>query len=520
MTNVRRTFRLTAPAIGYGSITGAVTALVILVYKWCAKHAVAGAEAGYHFLQEHLWCVPLVMAVFGAVAWGLSRIYRRSPNLRGGGIPTSIGILRGQLSFHWGITLIGTFGLSLLSFLIGLPLGNEGPSVQIGTAVGRGCVRVRKQSAAWDRYVMTGGACAGFAVATGAPISGVLFAVEEAHRRVSPTIFVTACSSVLCAGLTSEALCPLFGVSTTLFPAMTLPSLSIRQMWLPLAVGVAVGLFAVAFLHYYQAIRRLFRTALGRVASVWKLWGVLCATLLVGLITFSGISTGHELILSLFAGRTVWWLLIALLPVRATLTLCANVNHLTGGIFLPLMAIGALYAAILGEGVAHIPSLGEAYYPVVLMLGITACIAGMMRMPLTAIVFAVEALSGYHHILYVILAAGAAFAVTELFGVESINDTVLDHRVASNNRRGIQRRIDATVTVQEGAFAVGRHVRDIFWPNGLFVQSVHPSGAGHGGFGVGDVLRVRYPADDTDAAKKALLAVVGEQEYEETPVDE
>ena len=520
MTNKRKTFRLAAPAIGYGGITGAMTALVILLYKWCAKHAIAGAEIGYHFLREHWWCVPFVMAAFGGVAWMLSRVYRRQPNLRGGGIPTSIGLLRGQLSFHWVITCVGTFSLSLVSFLIGLPLGNEGPSVQIGTALGHGCSSASKKGAAWERYAMTGGACAGFSVATGASISGVLFAVEEAHRRVSPTIFITACSSVLCAGLINEALSPLFGVSISLFPALELPSLTVRQAWLPLAIGVAFGLFAVAFLYYYQAIRRLFQSTLKRVALAWKLWGVLCATLIVGLVSFSGISTGHELMLSLVEDRAALWVLAVLLLVRVTLTLCANVNHLTGGIFLPLLAIGALFAAILGEATAHIPALGEAYYPVVLMLGITACIAGMMRMPLTAVVFAVEALSGYHHILYVILAAGAAFAVTELFGVESINDTVLEHRVASHNKRVVRRQIDAIVTVQEGSFAVGRKVRDIFWPNGLFVLSIRSKDAGQGGLRAGDELHVRYPDDGTGAAKRALFAVVGEQECAETKFEE
>ncbi len=516
MKNTLKTIRLTAPAVGFGAVTGAATAVIVVLYKWCAKLVIAGAESGYHFLRGHLWCLPLVLAALGGVALLLSRVYRREPNLRGGGIPTAIGILRGQIPFRWFVTLVGTFGLSLLSFLIGVPLGNEGPSVQIGTAVGRGSVSLSKKHAAWDRYAMTGGACAGFAVATGAPISGVLFAVEEAHRRVSPTIFVAACSSVLCAGLTSAALSPLVGVSTALFPALSLVTLSVRQAWLPLAVGAAVGLFAVVFLRYYRLLSRFFHKTLASVKSVWKIWFVLAATVAVGLCSFSGISTGHELILSLFEGGTALWLLVGLLVLRATLTLCANVNHITGGIFLPLLAIGALFSALLGEGAALLPALGREYYPVVLMLGITACVAGMMRMPLTAIVFAVEALSGYGNVLYVILAAATAFTVTELFGAESINDSVLEHRVASLNKRANRRLIDTRVTVQEGSFAVGRAVRDIFWPNGLFVLSVRSAEKGRGTLHAGDVLHVRYTTDGSTAVREALTAVVGEQEYEET----
>ncbi len=516
MKNTVKKLQLTAPAVGFGAVTGTVTALVVVVYKWCAKLSITVAEHGYHWLREHWWAVPLVIGALGGVALLLSKVYRREPNLRGGGIPTAIGILRGQIPFRWFVTLIGTFGLSLLSFLIGVPLGNEGPSVQIGTAVGRGSVSFSKKHAAWDRYAMTGGACAGFAVATGAPISGVLFAVEEAHRRVSPTIFVAACSSVLCAGLTNAAISPLVGVSTALFPALSLVTLSVREAWLPLAVGAAVGLFAVAFLQYYRLLSRFFHKTLASVKSVWKIWFVLAATVAVGLFTFSGASTGHELILSLLGGGTALWLLAALLVVRVNLTLCANVNHITGGIFLPLLAIGALFSALLGEGAALLPALGREYYLVVLMLGITACVAGMMRMPLTAIVFAVEALSGYHNILYVILAAATAFIITELFGVESINDRVLEHRVASLNKNAAHRLIDTKVKVQAGSFAVGRAVRDIFWPNGLFVLSVRSAGEKRdSGLHAGDVLHVRYTTDGSAAAREALTAVVGEQEYEE-----
>ncbi len=516
MKNTIRAMRLTAPAVGFSALSGVLTALVVVAYKWCAKHAVAGAEWGYHFLREHLWCVPLVLLALGGLAYGLSWVYRRAPNLRGGGIPTSIGILRGQTPFRWLTSLAGMFGLSLISFVVGLPLGNEGPSVQIGTAVGLGSASLSKKSAAWDRYTMTGGACAGFAVATGAPISGVLFAVEEAHRRVSSTLFVSACVAVLFAGLTNAAVSPLVGVSTALFPALSLPTLSVREAWLPLAIGAVMGLFAVAFLHYYQFVNRFFRHRLGNVGAAWKIWLVFAATVVAGLCSFSCISTGHELIVSLLGSGTAMWLLAVLLIVRVNLTLCANINHLTGGIFLPLMALGALVAALLGEGVALLPALGPEYYTVVVVLGITACIAGMMRMPLTAIVFAVEALSGYNNILYVILAAATAFVITELFGVNSINDSVLEHRMATLGRGGDRRVIDTNVTVQAGSFAVGREIRDILWPNGLFVLSVKRAGAAepHGGLCAGDVLHVRYATCD-DAERKELLALVGEQEYEE-----
>ena len=159
--------------------------------------------------------------MFLIIAVLFSHIYKKQPRVRGGGIPSSIALLRGIVTFKWLRTLIGVFFMSMTSFLIGVPLGNEGPSVLMGTAIGKGSVSViAKKHPAWSRYAMTGGACAGFAVATGASVSGVLFAVEEAHQRISPMILLVGAVSVLFAQIVSYILCPLLGLSTMLFPSI------------------------------------------------------------------------------------------------------------------------------------------------------------------------------------------------------------------------------------------------------------------------------------------------------------
>ena len=510
------------PAVIFGSVTGVLTSVVITLYKVCAKHVIAFSEAGYDFLRHHLlWVIP-VLAVLVGVAFLFAFIYRRVPNLRGGGIPTSIGILRGILPCRWLTNLVGLFFMSLTSFLIGVPLGNEGPSVQMGTAVGQGSVRtLAKKHRAWDRYSMTGGACAGFSIATGAPISGILFSIEEAHQRVSPMILIVASTSVLFAGITTEFLAPLFSVSTSLFPKMDLMTLHAGDIWIPLVVGIVMGLFAVLFLRYYTVVAALWKKKLKKVPQGWKIFCIFALTVLLGLCSFSFVSTGHELILSLLEGREALMMLLLILAVRSTLTLFANTNGITGGIFLPLISLGAVLASMLGQVVENLFGLGEPYYAMILVLGITGCISGMMKMPLTAIVFAVEALSCYDNILYVIIVAVTAFSITEIFDVHSINDTVLEGRAHAQNEGKESRVIDTFVTVQENSFAIGKQIRDIFWPQNLFVLSVqHGENHGaevdeHGGKEIrqGDILHVRYSTYDEARTAEELMAIVGEQEF-------
>ena len=495
-----------------GAVAGAVTGAAITLYKCCAKHVIHLSESGYHFLRHNpLWLIPAVIVLLG-LAFLLAHIYRRTTNLRGGGIPTAIGVLRGIIPFRWVRNAIGILFLSLTTFLVGVPLGNEGPSVQLGTALGRGSTGLlgKKKRNAWDRYGMTCGACAGFSTATGAPLSGILFAVEEAHHRVSPLLLLVATTSVCAARLVSEWLSPLLGVSDTLFPAMELKPLTITDCWIPVVMGVVVGLFAVLFLSLYRGMIHLLNNRLAKVPDVYKIFAVLALTLTVGCLSYSYISTGHELVLSLFSGEVMIPLLITILLVRTLLTTGANVANLTGGIFLPLLAIGATLAALLGQ-VATACGLDAGYYPTILVLGITACIAGMMKMPLTAIAFAVEALSGDTIILPILLVSGIAYGVSELFGAVSINDRVLDHRL-EQMERGKRKKENVTVTVQPDSFAVGKEIRDILWPNGVFVLSVDKKQAlGGKTLSAGDNLLIRYVTHNESRLWTELTDILGEQ---------
>ena len=514
--------KLVVPTVLFGAITGIFTAALVVLYKFCAKHVIEFSQKGYEFLKVSPLWIPFVLVALFGIAFLFAHIYRQVPNMRGGGIPTSIGILRGIIPMKWVRNVLGIFAMSLTGFFIGVPLGNEGPSVQMGTAAGRGSVfMLTRKRRAWDRYAMTGGACAGFSVATGAPISGILFAVEEAHQRISPIILVMATSSVMFAEITNQLLSPVFGVAPELFQIPTLRVLSIGELWIPLLIGVAVGLFAVLFLKYYRLLRAFYNKTLKNIPHGFKIFAVFAMTLGLGLISHSFISTGHHLMLSLFdlASTPSIFVLLLILLVRATLTLSANANRITGGIFLPLLALGTLLSATLGKGIEELFGLGQDYYTVVLILGITACIAGMMKMPLTAIIFSVEALSGYGNILSVIVVASVTFIITEIFSAESINETVLDTRIDELHEGKTRTEINTYVTIQEDSFAIGKQIRDIFWPNQLFVLSVRhddrqkESSKADGGkeLCAGDILHVHCTTYDEKQTMSELEAIIGVQ---------
>ena len=510
------------PALIFGSFTGILTSLFVTLFKLCAKYVILFSKSTYEFLGNHLYLIPVALFVAFGVAVVLALICKKEPSLRGGGIPTSIEALRGLSSFKWLRDLIGAFFLPLVSFTFGVPLGTEGPSVLIGTAAGGGSVSLlARKHTAWDKYAMTGGASAGFSVATGSPISGIMFAIEEVHGRISPMIIMVATISVTFSRITSELLDKItfLDIDISLFPDLpSVQSLMMKDIWIPILVATIVGALAVAFLYYYRAVYTFFNKLLAKLPHSVRIFTVIALTIILGVISFDFVSTGHDLIENIFTSSTLTiGMLLLILFVRSTLTLSASSNNMNGGIFIPIMALGAVLSAIIAKILISV-GVDSSYYTVIIAIGITACISSMMKTPLTAIFFAIEAFDCAHNILFVILASIISFIITEIFRAKSINDNVLERRTQEKNNGAQVQKYDLYVTIKPGSFAIGKQIRDIFWPNTLKVLSVKRMETnnevdryGENDLREGDILHIRFSTTDIQRTNQDLYAIIGEQ---------
>jgi hypothetical protein len=215
--------------------------------------------------------------------------------------------------------------------------------------------------------------------------------------------------------------------------------------------------------------------------------------------------------------------LIILLFVRMILTLLANSNKLTGGVFVPIMALGAILAGIIAKGLQAL-GLSNEYYTVILALGVGACISAMMKMPLTAVVFSLEVFGHVENVLYVIVVVAVSFVITEILEVKGINENILGNLIKAQEETHERKIIDTHVTIKKGSFAEYRHARDIIWPSNFFLLSIIPSKTrraqvdqqGSKISHEGDVLHIRYATFDEPYTKHQLMTIVGEQDYDET----
>ena len=424
--------RAIAACIALGCLIGGIVGAVIFFFKLIGEHL----EEISHHIYEAASSDPLmtVLVILGLtiLAVAMYLLHRFAPEIKGGGIPRSTGIMRGVLSFRRIRTLVGTVIGSWISFFSGLLLGSEGPSVLIGTSIGSLFQPVTKKDI-WSRYMPTAGAGAGFAVATGSPLTAVLFIIEEVHKRLTARLVLITSASVLAAYSVNRLLCGAFGISHLLFPIDRLPEISFSQIGYVLLLGVIVAAFVWIFDVLVVGFRTLMKKAGKRIPDLVKLLFVFVVTGVVGIIRPSAIYGGRGLLLGILDGSSVFGLVAILLCWRLIMMILTSNSGATGGSFVPTLCIGGLIGGVSAELMISIGMPAELY-GVFVLIAMCAFLGGTMRAPLTAIVFFVEATCQSENLFFAVLAVFVVYFITNALGRHSFNDVVLEEMIGAQGK--------------------------------------------------------------------------------------
>lgn len=513
------------PVVAYGGLAGILSGLLVGVFNFVARYLLQVSGKIYQSVIAHPWAIPIFLLGLAGLAMLMALLHKFIPNVRGSGIPNVEGSVRGVLSFKWLRTLFGTVVGSFISFFAGLPLGSEGPSVQLSAMTAQGVTEVMKARLTWRRYVTAGGAGAGIAVAFNAPLTGIIFAMEECHKRISPMILLCASSSVISGTITYRLLGmaikdPKWSSTSMLFDIDGLePFGDFKQMnsvgefaeVLGILIGIGAVIGALAILFNFLLIRS--QKILDKYVKQFPYWArLLLAFLLTGALGliftkcfedgFAFLNTGGHSLIDLLCHSGLKYsfaMLFGVLLLRMILLLVCYNSGVTGGLFIPMLAMGALLGAMLGTIFVKM-GMDSKYFPAVIVVSMTTFFGASVRAPITAIVLVVELSDYQSDFLPLAISIFTAYLVAEMLGNTPIYDSMLDRLVEQNSSNVVKK--DFVIDIEKGTFAVGRQIKDIIWPAGaLITQVVRSNGDciipdGKTTLRVGDKLNVMVESSD------------------------
>ena len=336
------------------------------------------------------------------------------PQARGSGVnqtKAALYIYNGYIPIR---TAIGKFITAAIAIGSGQSLGPEDPSLQIGAGLASALGRGMRLSRDRMRLIAPVGAAAGLAAAFNAPISAVLFVIEEVIGRWSAGIL----GSVVLSAISSVVVTRWFLGSESLFriPAVQLehPSELIAYS----VLGVAGGLASVAFSSGIATLRPWCRS-LPRWTQYFQ---PALAGLLIGIIAVLGapqvMGAGYEYIDQAMHGQFTWQMLAILAGLKIIATMLSFASGTPGGMFAPTLFIGAMLGAAVG-GAQHIflPQLSGSPGTYALV-GMGVLFAGFLRAPMTSVFMVLEVSGNYSIIVPVIVANTFAYVISR--GLQSV----------------------------------------------------------------------------------------------------
>lgn len=411
---------------GASALTGAMAGLVVVAYR-SAIHSLEliRDQRILARMGDFSWLGALWLALLVPCALLTAALAKRLPLIKGSGIPQVKAFMRGDVSFDWLRELPAKFAGGALALGAGLSLGREGPSIQLGAltgcAVADGLPSLRAKTT-----LVTAGAAAGISAAFNAPLAGVLFCIEELESDRKPETLLP----VLFASFSANIVLWVFSGWDPVFNLPLVRVLPIGRAWIGIIpLGIVAGLISPLFVSGIVRGAALF-SSLVPSARQRVIVAFLVAGGLVTMFPLLG-GGGTNLVEAMSKARWSTLLIAAFLGSKFIFTLFSYGSGVPGGIFLPMLSLGALTGALV-HSLLPGDSGAAIYFNNYLLLGMAALFSGVVGAPLTGAVLIAEMGRTPAHFPSFMFVSLISIFVAKLLGSEPIYE-VLRIRPALEN---------------------------------------------------------------------------------------
>ena len=366
--------------------------------------------------RHHSPLLVLLAPVAGGLVIGLMARYG-SEKIRGHGMPEAIeAILMGGSKVAPRVAVLKPIS-SAVAIGTGGPFGAEGPIIMTGGALGSLFAQFLHLTADERKTLLVAGASAGMAATFNAPLASVLLAAELLLFELRPRSLVPVTAAV-CVATVVRA--PLLGGGAVFL--VTAPvHLSTSTYALCVVSGVVSALLAlVATLLVYAS-----EDAFHRLPVHWMWWPAIGGLVIGvgGLVEPRALGVGYDVIGAELTGTIALGMVVGILVVKTLIWSLSLGSGTSGGVLAPMFMIGGALGTLEAQVFPHV---GPGFWALVALAGV---LGGVMRSPLTGVVFSLELTRRYDALLPLVIAATTAYAVSVLL----LKRSVLTEKIA---RRG------------------------------------------------------------------------------------
>ncbi|MDD6728653.1 MAG: ClC family H(+)/Cl(-) exchange transporter [Eubacteriales bacterium] len=409
-----------------GLEVGVVAGLVSVLYRYSLSFAESGLMRVIDFVKGNPLKIAVWFVVLALIGVGISFLNKWEPMAAGSGIPQVNGEIKGNFNPSWIRIILCKFIGGTASVFSGLSLGREGPSVQLGGMAAKGVARLTKADRTTELRMISCGAGAGMAAAFNAPLTGIMFVLEEIHRTFDKNILCMGIVSAITADFISKLF---FGQSTTFnYDTVNFP---LRYYWLLALIGVILGISGALYNLVMVKAQDIYKS-IKAVPNYIKMPIVFVFSGIVGLVMPQILCGGHTMSEMLLSERPTLTYTIILLVCKFLFGVISFACGAPGGTLYPLCVLGAYLGAVFGLVSMDVLNLGPEFYEEFVVIGMAGFFSSIVRSPITGIVLVYELTGNMNNILPLATVSLISYATANLMGVSPIYESLLE-RILKNN---------------------------------------------------------------------------------------
>ena len=466
--NPKYIFKLTAQGVMVGIFAG----LMVCLYRFLLY----GSE---HVLRDYLTIIRgnllYIILFFIALAFmGLlvDWLTKWEADSAGSGIPQVYAEVKGHMEANWFKVLFSKIVAGVLTALGGLSLGPEGPSVQIGGMAGKGIAKLFKGSKTDELRLILVGSAVGITAAFNAPLAGVIFVFEEINHGFDKTLIFIALVSAVVSDFISNII---FGQTTELtFPVLNIP---LESFWVLIVLGVIIGL--LGYIYNIGMIKSSDFVSNLKIPSWLKFVLVFLVSGVVALTVPQISDGGHFMMNMLDVAIPSLSVLLLLLVLKYLFSMFSFSSGAPGGIFLPILVLGAYIGAIFGSVCVPALGLGHELIYKFIIISMAGFFAATVRSPITGIVLLAEMSGSTESLVAMIIVSLIAYVVPTLLGNEPIYESLYDRLLLNKNREYVKKpskHVLSEYVVPLDCNYINFKIKDIPFPKNAIVVSVIRNG--------------------------------------------
>jgi chloride channel protein, CIC family len=380
-----------------GALTGlAVVAFIVLTERAGMRLYPIGSPAWHRVL----------IPVAGSLAMGYL-LFRYFPDARGSGVPQTKAALYardGVITFG---TVVGKFFCTCATLASGIPLGREGPSVQVGGGIASVLGRRLGLRTENVKALIPVGAAAAIAAAFNTPLAAVIFALEEIVGDLNAPVL----GSVVLASATSWLVLRLILGNNPLFQVPQYQLVHPGEFAIYAVLGVVGGFVSVVFTRLLLGLRERFR-----LLPPWTRWfQPVAGGLVAGLMAWrvpQVLGVGYTYVGDVLNDNMALKLMVLLVVFKLIAVTVSYASGNAGGIFGPALFIGAMVGGSIGSVAHHIWPAFTAAPGAYALVGMGTLFAGILRAPMTSVLMIFETTHDYAVIVPLMISNMVSFFIS------------------------------------------------------------------------------------------------------------